>query len=52
MNFKNWLKIKEAALVAGSSKKLPNLPDAQWWGAPGGSGSKGQRKGPIKKGEK
>jgi hypothetical protein len=51
ITFTEWLKIKEGAgvgLPVGPSKKLPSLPDAQWAGAPGGSGAKGQTKGPVK----
>lgn len=49
--FSEWLKVKESVgvgLPVGPGKKLPRLADAQWQGAPGGTGSQGQKKGPVK----
>ena len=49
--FSEWLRVKESAgvgLPVGPGKKLPRLADAQWQGAPGGTGSQGQKKGPVK----
>lgn len=45
--FSEWLQLREAELAAGSSRRLPDLPDAQWWGAPGGTGGKSYRGDPI-----
>lgn len=45
IKFAQWL--KESELAAGYSMKLPKLPDAQWQGAPGGSGTRSYEGDPI-----